>query len=115
MIVRDYREVPAVPVEGKPGVAMRVVISEGDGAPSFIMRVFELQPDAQTFLHTHWQEHEVFVLAGKGAVRSETGETTIEAGSVVFVAPNESHQFVNRGEEVLRFVCLIPADRHRKD
>jgi mannose-6-phosphate isomerase-like protein (cupin superfamily) len=29
----------------------------------------------------------------------------------VFVPPNEEHQFTNTGDEVLRFVCLIPLAR----
>jgi hypothetical protein len=32
----------------------------------------------------------------------------LEPGYTVFVAPMEEHQFTNTGEEVLRFVCLIP-------
>ena len=114
-MVRDYRDVSAVPVEGKPGVAMRMVIGEADGAPDFIMRVFELQSDARTHLHTHWQEHEVFVLAGQGAVRTEAGETPIGPGSVVFVPSNEPHQLLNRGEDVLRFVCLIPVEKRQAE
>jgi quercetin dioxygenase-like cupin family protein len=29
-------------------------------------------------------------------------------GSVVFVPPNEQHQFVNSGAGVFRFICCIP-------
>lgn len=114
MIVRDFRDVEAVPVEGKPGVSMRVVIGERDSAPNMIMRVFDLEPGAQTMHHRHWNEHEVFVLAGKGAVLSESGETPVQTGSVVYVAPHEVHHFENRGAETLRFICLIPTERHKR-
>ncbi|MDI6856872.1 MAG: cupin domain-containing protein [Dehalococcoidia bacterium] len=106
MKVQDYRDVTAR--EELPGVTLRVVISEEDGAPNFIMRVFEVQPGASTPWHTHDWEHEVFVLAGEGQAVSAGGRTPIEPGSVVFVAPNEQHQFVNAGSDVLRFICCIP-------
>ena len=39
---------------------------------------------------------------------SESGSTDIGAGMVIFIAPEEKHNLVNKGEELLRFVCLIP-------
>lgn len=106
MKVQDYREVTGR--EELPGVTLRVVISEEDGAPNFIMRVFEVQPGASTPWHNHDWEHEVFVLTGSGEAVASNGKTPIAPGSVVFVAPNEQHQFTNSGSEVLRFICCIP-------
>ena len=106
MKVFDYRTVEAT--EEKPGVQMRVVIGAKEGAPRFVMRVFETRPGCHTPLHSHWWEHEVFVFSGKGVVHGESGETEIQAGSVVFIEPNEQHCFSNVGDDVLRFVCLIP-------
>jgi len=102
----DYREVGAS--EEVPGVQMRVVAGPEQGAPNFVMRVFEVKPGSLTPFHTHPGEHEVFVLSGKARVRSEEGETEIGAGSVVFVEPNEPHCFSNAGNEPLRFICVIP-------
>jgi quercetin dioxygenase-like cupin family protein len=108
MIVRDYREVEANEVEGLNGVTVRWVIAKDDGAPHFAMRVFDVQPGCSTPHHKHWWEHEVFVLGGKGVVRGKESERPIEGGSVVFIAGEELHQFVNTGTEVLRFICLVP-------
>ncbi|TES84143.1 MAG: cupin domain-containing protein, partial [Dehalococcoidia bacterium] len=47
-------------------------------------------------------------LGGGGVVRGGAGETSIGAGSVVFIAPGEQHCFINTGDQVLRFICLIP-------
>ena len=102
----DYRDVEGT--EEKPGVLMRTVIGADEGAPRFAMRVFETKPDASTPLHSHWWEHEVFVLSGRGLVHGQTGETEIQSGSVVFIEPNERHCFSNTGDELLRFVCVIP-------
>ena len=32
-----------------------------------------------------------------------------KAGDVIWVPPNEMHQFRNTGSEALKFICLIPA------
>lgn len=95
-------------VQEMPGVMKRVVIGVEDGAPHFIMRVFDVEPGGSTPFHAHSWEHEVYVLAGKGLAVSEKGETPIAKDSVIFVPPNEKHCFKNNGKEVLRFICVIP-------
>jgi len=96
------------PSEELRGVFKREVITADDGAPNFCMRVFDVEPGSSTPSHAHDWEHEVFILAGKGVVEETQGKTPIGPGSVVFVAPNEQHCFINTGGETLRFICLIP-------
>ena len=98
----------AKPVEELQGVLRREVITAEDGAPNFSMRVFEVQAGSSTPSHSHSFEHEVFVLAGKGVVVGEQGAIPISKECVVFVSPNETHCFVNTGNEPLRFICVIP-------
>ena len=43
-----------------------------------------------------------------GVVKGEQGEVEIEKDSVVFVPPEEHHYFMNNGNEILRFICVIP-------
>lgn len=108
MKVQHYTETVAQPAEGIPGVSVRWVINKGDGAPNFAMRVFDVQPGSASPYHTHPWEHEVFILQGEGVVRTAHGEEPFREEYVVYVAPNEEHQFVNQGEDILRFICLIP-------
>ena len=108
MIVKNYRQVTLEPAEEAPGVTVRWVISDKDGAPNFAMRVFEVEPGAASPFHTHPWEHEVFILAGRGHVRDEDAETLFQEGDTVFVAPDEKHQFVNDGDTILRFICVVP-------
>jgi len=105
----DELEPAAMEMEGAQGVAMRVLIGPETGAPTFVMRLFEVEPGGHTPLHEHGWEHEVFVLAGEGEVASPDGVSELRPGTAVFVAPGETHQFINRGRETLRFLCLIPA------
>ena len=108
MVVKDFQDVEAQPSEGVEGVTIRWVIAKQDGAPHFALRVIEVRPGCATPHHQHEWEHEVFVLAGRGAVKGDGGEQPLREGSVVLVPGNELHQFINTGEDVLRFICLIP-------
>ena len=96
------------PIEEVSGVVKREVITAEDGAPHFCMRVFEVEPGSSTPSHSHWWEHEVFILSGQGVVVSGEREIPIGKGSVIFVAPNEQHRFLNNSGEPLRFICVIP-------
>jgi quercetin dioxygenase-like cupin family protein len=108
MKIKHWTDVPAQVAEGIDGVTIRWVIGEEDGAPHFAMRVLEVQPGCASPYHNHWWEHEVYVLDGQGAVVSGAGDTPISSGSVILVEGNEIHQFRNTGDDVLRFMCLIP-------
>ena len=39
------------------------------------------------------------------------GETELEGGSFVYVAPEEEHNFVNTGAAPFVFLCAIPAKK----
>lgn len=94
--------------EGASKLKVRWLITKEMGAPNFAMRLFEMEPNGNSPLHTHPWEHEVFVLEGEGLVVAKDGEKKIAAGSVVFIAPNELHQFKNNGKKVLKFLCIVP-------
>ena len=98
-----------VDMEGADRVKMRMLIGPDEKAPNFYMREFEVAPGGHTPLHTHDFEHEILVLGGSGVAKSERDDRPIEGGDVVFVQPNEKHQFINTGGDLLRFICLIPA------
>jgi len=106
MLVRTHRDVPSVAYA--EGIEKRVVIGPKQGAPTFVMRVFDLGPGKSSPYHTHDWEHEVFVLSGAGVAVSEGVETAVRPGDAVFVPPYERHSFRNSGEETFRFICLVP-------
>ena len=103
-----YTAVQAEPVEEQPGVTIRWAIGKNVGAPNFVTRVIEMQPGSTTAYHQHPWEHEAFVLYGHGSVRTADGETPVGPGTCIYVAPNEVHQFINKGDTVFRFLCIIP-------
>ena len=98
----------AVTAEGALGVRMRIAVGEPQGAPNFVMRVFDVEPGGHSPYHSHDFEHEVFVLAGKGTLVEECGESPLAPGVVAFVPGGTLHQFRAAAEEGLRFICVVP-------
>ncbi len=108
----ERHEQADVQMEGATGVKMRMLIGPDDGAGNFHMRQFEVAPGGHTPHHAHDFEHEVLVLTGHGVAKSVQGERPFKAGDVIYVPPNEAHQFVNSGDGPLTFICLIPAPQN---
>jgi quercetin dioxygenase-like cupin family protein len=110
MNVFGYDTVQAedVKAEGASKVKVRWLITKEMGAENFAMRIFEVEPDGYSPLHVHPWEHEVFILEGEGHLFDGEKAAPFKAGNVVFVSPNERHQFKNNGKALLKFICLIP-------
>jgi quercetin dioxygenase-like cupin family protein len=108
----DYESVKAekVPAPAK-GVKVRWLIDEKIGAPNFAMRRFTVEPGGYTPRHSHPWEHEVFILSGTGVVLGEGGKEPVKPGDVVFMPPDEEHQFRNTGAQEMAFLCLIPLQK----
>lgn len=113
MKVQRATDVPENPVtmEGAKGARMRMLIGPDDGAPNFAMRMFTVDPAGHTPFHQHDYEHEIYVVDGEGLLKAADREHPFRAGDVIYVAPNELHQFRNTGPRPLRFLCLVPAPK----
>jgi len=110
-----------VPVEGyRPGAAVGVErhtligarkADTSESGPSNELRYFELQPGAVSRLEKH--EHEHFVIVKRGLGYAVINDTVTEIGpnDVIYVAPLELHQFVNRADEPFGFYCFVDAAR----
>lgn len=110
MIVKHALDVPAAKVgDGAEGVTIRWLLTDGDGAPNFYMRLLEIESGGHTPDHEHDWEHEVYLLEGVGAVYTADGPAEVSAGDVVFMPSGERHSFENTGDAVMRMLCLIPA------
>lgn len=112
MLIRKPQEIApqTMTMPGAEGVRMRLMVGREDGAPNFAMRLFEVQPGGHTPLHQHNYEHEILILDGRGEVMDgEAGVARpINAGDVLFIPANQTHQFRNSAEQPLKFMCLVP-------
>jgi quercetin dioxygenase-like cupin family protein len=105
--VSEISEAP-VTEEGAKDVKIKWLIGEKDGAPTFLMRHFTVQPGGFTPFHSHDWEHEVYVLEGDGRVRYEDREEKIAPGDAILIPPNRKHQFQASSGGTLKFLCMIP-------
>src|SRR3989304_1206941 len=106
MKVQNYRDVKGI--QGAPGGVMALAPGPAEGAPPYVMRLFEIQPGSATPHHAHPWEHELFMVSGEGALVS--GDTTkpLKPGDAITVLPDELHSFRNAGTGVMTMVCTVP-------
>jgi quercetin dioxygenase-like cupin family protein len=105
----DAVEAKDVTDEGASKFKVRWLITKELGAKKFVMRVFEAESGGCSPLHKHPWEHEVFILNGSGRLFDGEKAIPFKDRDVVFVPPDEMHQFKNDGKSTLRFICLIPS------
>ncbi len=110
MLIRRAETMPGKPMamDGAREVTMRLMVGRVDGAPNFSMRHFTVEPGGHTPRHSHDYEHEVYVLEGAGRIEQAGEFRDLRSGDVVYVQPNNLHQFVNTGDGPFRFLCLVP-------
>lgn len=97
----------------KPGIdnATRRVFVEAKG---FHVRYFEVEPGGATSLEHHRHEHCVVVLRGRGQAVLGAQVHDVGFGDVIYVAPDDPHQFRNDGgAEPFGFLCIVDAERDR--
>ncbi|NPA69909.1 MAG: cupin domain-containing protein [Crenarchaeota archaeon] len=106
--VIHYSQVPVqYPFEGDKRVRMRVLIGEED-APTYLMRLFEVDPGGIIPRHEHPWEHEIYVIKGKVKVKIGDEEYIVTDGYAIYIPPNVPHEYVNIGDDVAVFICTIP-------
>jgi len=89
-------------------VTMRWLVGRQTGAKTYAMRIFEIAPGGIIPLHSHQEEHEIFVLSGKVKIIGDLGGIA-KKDDVIFVPSNEPHGYDNtEGKEIFRFICVIP-------
>lgn len=104
-----------VTMEGAKGAKVRWLVSQKDGAPNFAMRMFELDCGGFTPYHSHSWEHENFIVEGEGSLVTENGEIPFNSGDVIFVPPYMKHNYKNTGDKVLKFLCMVPLEKKKKE
>ena len=108
---KDVKEEQATLSNGTPvkDVTVRWLIDKNSGAENFAMRRFEIEVEGKVPLHNHPQDHEIYILSGKGRFYNDKGkEENVEQGDVVYIPPNEIHGIDNLGTENFIFICLVP-------
>jgi quercetin dioxygenase-like cupin family protein len=91
-------------------VTRHPLVGIDEGTP-FEVRYFEIAPAGCTAYERHEHEHVVVPIRGRGAVRLGDRWEAVSFGDVIYVAPDDPHQFRAVGDEPFGFLCVVAADR----
>jgi len=112
VIVSHIDKVEQKAMQG-PGVEKawkQICISPTEGWAGHVMRVFELEPGGKAPAHTHPWPHINYFLKGEGIVHLNGVDNEVTEGSFAYIPANAHHQILNRGNEVFKFICIVPEE-----
>lgn len=111
--VEAYKET----TESWRGVTRRELVGKRGESPLFQVRYFEIAPGGYSTLEKHRHEHVVVAQRGRGEVQFGRMIYRLEVGDVVYVAPDDPHQFRNPddADEPFGFLCIVNAERDRPE
>jgi mannose-6-phosphate isomerase-like protein (cupin superfamily) len=92
------------------GVTSRATLGPHVGCTALEQRVLELAPGGSAPRDTGEREEVLFVLSGRGGLRLGAAEHALEPESGAYLAPGESYELRNPGQEPLRLVAVSIPD-----
>ena len=92
---------------------MKVLVSEKEGWEDYVMRVVEVEKEGYTPKHQHPWPHINYVIEGQGEIMIDGVLNPVEAGSYAFVPSDTLHQYKNTGDDVFKFICIVPKHGHQ--
>jgi len=95
---------------GADKVNVKYLISKSAGAQNFYLTYYSVEKNGHTPLDNHVNEHEVFIMRGRGRVLGADEQHELTPGDVIYIKSNEVHQLVNTGDEPFEFLCVKGAD-----
>jgi quercetin dioxygenase-like cupin family protein len=107
-VVKRAADVEYDAMDAADGMSKGVLVSEADGAPTFAIRRFVLEPGASAPKHTNEVEHEQYVLEGEYVVGIGDEEVTVSAGDSLLIPAGVVHWYRNESEEQGAFLCAVP-------
>lgn len=90
------------------GVLKHILIGPDDGAPSFVIRYFQVPVGEKTFFHQHAHEHGMVILHGNANIQINGDFHRLAPLDAIFVSGGVMHQITNSGDAPLGFLCIIP-------
>lgn len=96
------------------GVTRYELVGKRGESTAFHTRYFEIEKDGYSSYERHEHEHVVVVMRGSGEVRLGCRYIALGKGDVIYVSPQDAHQFLNRdSDEPFGFLCTVHAVRDR--
>jgi quercetin dioxygenase-like cupin family protein len=92
---------------------MKVLVGPKEGWDDYVMRVVELDKDGYSPKHSHPWPHINYVIEGDGYILMDGEKHKVSKGSYAFVPNLIEHQYVNTGENIFKFICIVPKEGHK--
>lgn len=111
MIKKHFTEVPeeVVTKANSTKTTIRWLITKEEGSARYATRRFEIQPGGQIGVHTHPEEHHIYILEGECLLIDENGnQFKACSGDVIYIPQNEPHGYKNENSQKVAFLCVIP-------
>ena len=111
-MARVYKQSEGKPL-GLPGRTSIEIVSGEKGARSVTLRLVEIpvpipgQPLRGPHYHSDTEEC-IYVLSGRAATYTDSGEYPLEAGDTILLPAGEKHVTRNTGSEPLVLLCFFP-------
>ncbi|SDZ90290.1 Cupin domain-containing protein [Haloplanus vescus] len=107
-VVKSADQIEYAPVDAADGLSKGVLLDESDGAPTFAMRRFTLDPGAEVPKHTNAVEHQQYVLEGEYVVGVDDEEHVVSAGDSLLIPAGVVHWYRNESDQQGAFICAVP-------
>lgn len=116
-VIRSMNDVESSEVQRSRGATIQVLIGPDQGAPNFVTRSFTLAPGGRIPCHRHESiEHQQVILSGEMVLGLDDQEQHVRTGDSILIPPGVAHWYENRGEQPVRFLCIVPnADVYQTD
>lgn len=79
----------------------------------FEVRYFEISKGGKSSLEYHQHVHVIICIRGKGKIKVDNRNYTLNYLDIAYVAPNQVHQLFNPNGEPFGFLCIVDRDRDR--
>lgn len=112
-----WKDVPLEPyketTETWQGITRRELSGKRGESQRFHVRYFEIAPGGHSTLEQHEHEHVVIPIRGQGEAQFGCYIYGVGFGDIVYIAPNDPHQFRNPpdAQEPFGFLCMVNAER----
>ncbi len=83
---------------------------EGRFWDDYVMRLFTLEPEAESSVHAHAWPHWFFCIQGEGYFLIDKERVPLEFGTWVHIPGGVRHNFGNTGEGELMGLCIVPKE-----